>query len=259
MNTDSEPREGSGPMGEELGRLLREVDRKKMELAARPDPAPEAIDAYEERFLYESIYYNNTMEGNQLSAAEVEAVLKGDSVVAGKPLSDHMMIVGYRDAMALAQQYTMQRRHIGELEVCRLHARMLIDKPDIAGEYRGYNLMIKGHRPTSYEKVGLKMAQLVEARPPEYAHPVESTAFFHLRLEKIHPFGDGNGRVGRLIMNIMLEEAGLPPVVIRVEDRPAYYAALNAYDGLDGNRQVLPMQLLLAELASRELDALLAL
>jgi hypothetical protein len=65
--------------------------------------------------------------------------------------------------------------------------------------------------------------------------------------------------VGRLIINAMLEEAGYPPIIVRIDDKPRYYEALNAYDGLDGNPQVAPMQLLLAELVGRELDALLAL
>jgi len=246
-------------MDEQLGRLLREVDRKKTELNERSRPAPEVVESHQERFLYESVFLNNTMEGNQLTADEVELVLKEDAVIAGKPLSDHMMVFGYRNAMRLADSYVEQQRRIGEYELFMLHARMLIDKPEMAGEYRAYNLMIKGHRPTSHEKIAQKMAQLVEAQPPEYAHTIESTAFFHLRLAKIHPFGDGNGRVGRLIINIMLEQAQLPPVIIRIEDRPAYYAALNAYDGLDGNRQVQPMQVLLAELVIRELDILLAL
>jgi len=246
-------------MSEQLGRLLREVDRKQHELSEKPNPAPEVMDAYEEQFFIESVYLNNTMEGNQLTAEDVHRVLREDQVVAGKPLSDHLMLVGYRDAMALASRYVAQKRLIGEHELCLLHARMLIDKPELAGVYRDFNLMIKGHRPTAHEKINLKMAELTEARPSAYTHAIESTAFFHLRLEKIHPFGDGNGRVGRLIINIMLEQAGLPPVIVRLDDRPAYYAALNAYDGLDGNRQILPMQLFLAELVNRELDTLLAL
>jgi len=245
-------------MGDELGRLLREVDRKKMELAERPEVAPNARDAYEERFLYESIFFNNTMEGNQLTAAEIRQVLTDDVVIAGKPLSDHIALVGYRDAMRLSDRYIQQQRRITEHEIRRLHACMLIDKQEMAGEYRTYNLMIQGHRPTSYEKVGLKMQQLTEAKPSEHAHPIESIAWFHLRLEKIHPFGDGNGRVGRLIINIMLEQAGFPAVIIRDTDRECYYEALNAYDGLDGNPQVLPMQLLLGQLVSRHLDELLA-
>jgi len=246
-------------MGELFGQLLREVDRKKMELIEKPIPAPETTEAYEEQFLYQSVFYNNIMEGNQLTVDEVVRVLAKDEVIVGKPLSDHMMLVGYRDAMSLAQQYVQQNRRIDEYEICRLHARLLIDKPQIAGEYRNYNLMIKGHRPTAHEKISLKMAQLAESRPPEHSHPIESAAYFHLRLEKIHPFGDGNGRVGRLIINIMLEQAGLPAVIVRDDDRPEYHAALNAYDGLDGNRQILPMQILLATLVNRELDTLLAL
>ncbi|MCL2137650.1 MAG: Fic family protein [Coriobacteriia bacterium] len=242
-----------------LGRLLREVDRKKMELNEKPNPAPETLEAYLEQFFYESIYLNNNMEGNQLTASEVEYLLKNDTVISNKPFSDHMKIAGYRDALLLANQYVLQDRRIDEYEISRLHSRLLIDKPESAGDYRDYNLMIKGHRPTSYEKVAAKMAELTEARPSETSHPIESTAFFHLRFEKIHPFGDGNGRIGRLIINIMLEQAGLPAVIIRMDDRPLYYAALNAYDGLDGNRQVLPMQVLLAELVNRELDTLLAL
>jgi Fic family protein len=246
-------------MSELLGQLLREVDRKKMELEAKPTPAVEVIEAYEEQFLYQSVYFNNTLEGNQLTSDEVIRVLSNDQVVADKPLSDHMMLVGYRDAMSLAQQYVTQNRRIDEYEVCRLHARLLIDKPDIAGDYRDYNLMIKGHRPTAHEKISTKMAELSAARPPEHAHPIESTSYYHLRLEKIHPFGDGNGRVGRLIINIMLEQAGFPAIIIRETDRPEYHAALNAYDGLDGSRQVLPMHILLATLVNRELDTLLAL
>jgi Fic family protein len=245
-------------MSEQLGRLLREVDRKKMELNEKTSPAPQVLEAYQEQFFIESVYLNNTMEGNRLTADEVLQVLQNDAVIAGKPLSDHMMLAGYRDAMKLADRYVVQNRLIGEHEICRLHARLLIDKPDIAGEYRSFNLMIKGHRPTAHEKINQKMAQLTAARPPEYTHPIESISYFHLRLEKIHPFGDGNGRVGRLIINIMLEQNGFPAVVVRMEDRPEYYAALNAYDGLDGNRQVLPMQIFLAELVNRELDTRLA-
>jgi hypothetical protein len=57
----------------------------------------------------------------------------------------------------------------------------------------------------------------------------------------------------------MLEEAGYPQIIVLVEDKQRYYGALNAYDGLDGNPQVEPMQLFLAELVIRQLDELLAL
>jgi len=246
-------------MGEDLDLLLREADRKKAELAEKLELAPDALEADRERFLFASVYHNNAIEGNSLSAAEVQSVLTNDEVIAGKPLSDHLAVIGYRDAIKLGEYYAKQKRHISEHEIRNLHYRMLITNQDISGTYRTYNLMIHGHRPTSYEKVAYKMLQLAESRPPEHTHPIEAAAFFHLRLEKIHPFADGNGRVGRLIINIMLEQAGYPSVIVNLEDKPGYYAALNAYDGLDGNPQIKPMQLFLAELVNRQFDELLAL
>ncbi|MDR2587548.1 MAG: Fic family protein [Coriobacteriales bacterium] len=246
-------------MSDELDVLLREVDRKKAELGLKPPVAPDAQEAYQERFLYDSIYHSNAIEGNSLTREEIERVLVANEVVAGKPLSDHVAVLGYRDATLLGQHYVRGNTRITEHEVKRLHRRMLIDHQEASGEYRNYNLMIHGHRPTSYEKVPYKMLQICDARPSEYRHPIESIAFFHLRLEKIHPFGDGNGRIGRLIINIMLEQLGYPAIIVTLDDKKAYYEALSAYDGLDGNPRVQPMQALLAQLVIRQLDELLAL
>jgi Fic family protein len=246
-------------VSDELDLLLREVDKKKAELGLKPPLAPEAEEAYRERFLYDSIYHSNAIEGNKLLRDEIERVLANNEVIDGKPFSDHVAILGYRDAMRLGQRYARENTHITEHEVKKLHYKMLIDQQEVSGEYRSYNLMIHGHRPTSYEKVPYKMLQLCDARPSEDKHPLESIAFFHLRLEKIHPFGDGNGRVGRVIINVMLEQLGYPPIIIKLDDKHPYYEALNAYDGLDGNPRVEPMQLFLTRLVIRQLDELLAL
>ena len=246
-------------MSDELDVLLRRVDKKKAELGLKPPLAPDAEEASQERFLFESIYHSNAIEGNLLTLDEVIRVLTNDEVIAGKSLSDHLSVVGYRDATLLAQRYGRDGMRIGEHEIKKLHYQMLIDQQQSSGEYRNYNLMIRGHRPTSYEKVPYKMLQLVEYNPLEEHHPIEYVAFFHLRLEKIHPFGDGNGRVGRLIINAQLEQYGYPAVNITVDDKQRYYDALEAYDGLTGNPQVIPFQLLLAELVERRLDELLAL
>jgi Fic family protein len=246
-------------VSDELDVLLREVDRKKAEFGVNPPLAPEVEEACQERFLYDSIYHSNAIEGNELTREEVERVLTANEVIAGKPLSDHVAVLGYRDATLLGQRYVRENTRITEHEVKRLHYTMLIDQQTVGGEYRNYNLMIHGHRPTSYEKVPYKMLQLCDARPSEDKHPIESIAFFHLRLEKIHPFGDGNGRVGRVIINVMLEQLGYPAVIVTLDDKQAYYRALNAYDGLDGNPQVEPMQILLAKLVNHRLDELLSL
>jgi Fic family protein len=245
-------------VSDELDVLLREVDKKKAELGLK-ELALDVEEAYKERFFYDKVFHSNAIEGNSLTREEVERVLTTDVVIPEKLLSDHLSVVGYRDAMLLAERFTREGTRITEHEIKKLHYRMLIDRQDVSGEYRSYNLMIHGHRPTSYEKVPYKMLQLCDARPSETAHPIESIAYFHLRLEKIHPFGDGNGRVGRLILNTMLEQNGYPSIIVAVEEKKRYFEALGAYDGLDGNPQVKPMQSLVAELVSHQLDELLAL
>ena len=60
-------------------------------------------------------------------------------------------------------------------------------------------------------------------------HPIERAARFHLKFERIHPFVDGNGRTGRLILNLMLMQAGYPPINVKYSDRKRYYEAFDEY------------------------------
>jgi Fic family protein len=85
-------------------------------------------------------------------------------------------------------------------------------------------------------------------------HPVERAALAHFRLVHVHPFTDGNGRTARLLMNLLLMREGYPPAVIRVEDRPVYYDALDAAH--EGDTE--PFVQLVAEAAERALDIWLA-
>ncbi|MDR3136658.1 MAG: Fic family protein [Coriobacteriales bacterium] len=247
-------------MTKELDVLIHEADEKKAQLTAKPPLAPDVEDAQQERFLFADIYNSLAIEGNALSEEEIKRVLTQDEVVPGKPLSDHLGVVGYRDAIIETREYVSRDTRITEHEIRKLHFKLLIAHQQASGQYRNYNLMIRGHRPTSYEKIPYKMVQLVDgAGNPEDEHPLKSIAFFHLRLEKIHPFGDGNGRVGRLVVNTMLAQAGYPPIIFELEQKQHYYQALEAYDGLNGNPRVEPMQLFLTTLVIKQLDTLLEL
>jgi Fic family protein len=247
-------------MSDELDLLIREADKKKAQLAQKLPLAPEVEDAYKERFLFADIYNSLAIEGNSLNLEEIGHILAKNEVVAGKTLSDHLSVVGYRDAIIQARKYVNNNTRITEHEIKKLHYQLLIDQQSVSGEYRNYNVMIRGHRPTSYEKVPYKMVQLTDRiGTVEDEHPIEAVAFFHLRLEKIHPFGDGNGRVGRLLVNTMLAQAGYPEVIFDVDKKQEYYEALEAYDGLHGTPRVEPLQIFITKLVIKQLDELLAL
>lgn len=104
---------------------------------------------------------------------------------------------------------------------------------DNAGRYRQQNVLISGAKPTppDYTLLNDKMAQLVDWYNSEAhkLHPIERAAKVHADFVGIHPFIDGNGRTSRLLMNLELLEAGYPPCVITVENRLAYYEALDQW------------------------------
>lgn len=149
---------------------------------------------------------------------------------------------------------------ITEYVVRSIHALVLrtIDDEE-AGRYRQVQVYITGSEYVPSEPVAVPglMADFgdwLSSDEVAALHPVEWAALAHFRLVHIHPFTDGNGRTARLSMNLLLMRMGYPPAVIRVEDRPAYYDALDAAHGGDTE----PFARLVAEAAERALDTWLA-
>jgi Fic family protein len=85
------------------------------------------------------------------------------------------------------------------------------------------------HEPPPPYLVPEQMEQLVQDFAHDKKHILESVALFHLRFEGIHPFIDGNGRTGRLLLNLMLMQAGFPPINVKYADRERYYACFDSY------------------------------
>ena len=104
---------------------------------------------------------------------------------------------------------------------------------DNAGRYRQQNVLISGTTttPPAYTLLNDKIAQLITWYNNEAhaLHPIECAAKVHANFVRIHPFIDGNGRTSRLLMNLELIKAGYPPCVITVENRLAYYEALDQW------------------------------
>src|SRR3989338_7485740 len=100
-------------------------------------------------------------------------------------------------------------------------------KPDIAGKYRDYLVRIGSYLAPDWQEVKKMMNSLIEfINNNKKMNPVELTARAHYKFERIHPFGDGNGRIGRLIMNHLLWHKGYPMLIIEYKKRRSYYKAL---------------------------------
>lgn len=120
---------------------------------------------------------------------------------------------------------------ISERIIKQIHYLVLADKPEDRGVYRRVPVYIMGaqHEPVQPYLIAPRMEQLLFAYHDSKEHVVTKLARFHIEFEGIHPFIDGNGRTGRLLVNLELMKAGYPPIDIKFADRMAYYDAFDAY------------------------------
>jgi len=181
-----------------------------------------------EGFILEFTYDTNRIEGSTLTLEDTRSLLESGLLPAAKPLRDaretqnHALLV----SRLLRSPEPLDLRHL-----LQWHRELFRDtKPDLAGRLRDYAVRIRGsrHLPPSALEVRPSLLELLRwtSRAGAVVHPVERAAEFHFRFEHIHPFGDGNGRVGRLAMNLLLAQKEFPMLNIQYKGRRGYYAAL---------------------------------
>ena len=208
--------------------LILEIEHKKEKLAAmRPLTAGEVARLNEE-FMIEYTYNSNAIEGNTLTLRETDMVLKG-LTIDQKPLKDHMEAVGHKDAFYFICDLVKDRTPLSETVIKQIHSLVLADKPLDRGVYRKVPVRIMGatQDPVQPYLIEPKMYELMQQYAADERNIVEKLADLHITFESIHPFIDGNGRTGRLIINLELMKAGYPPIDIKFTDRMRYYDAFD--------------------------------
>ncbi len=236
-----------------LSVLISSIKEKKTQLdRLRPLSAP-ALAQLRKYYDVELTYTSNAIEGNTLTYRETAEVIEHGMTVGGKSLRDHLEAVDHYEAVQWMRERASTSVAIGEETVCELHRRIVArSQPAIAGVYSSLPRRIAGSSVVfpNPAKISQLMQDLGDWLSSAEAMP--AAAFEgHFRLTAIHPFGDGNGRAARLLMNLMLIRAGYPPVAVRPEDRKRYLDALERGSLAD---DLQPFQTLMHE----RLDATLA-
>ena len=190
---------------------------------------PESVlEEEREEFIVDFTYDTNRIEGSTLSHEETSALLTRGVSPPSRPMRD------IREAQLHAQVLRQLMAKPAPVDLPHLlswHRTIFGEtKPDIAGRIRDFEVGIRGSKhipPTSLE-VRPMLIELLRrtSRQAKSIHPVERAASFHFQFEHIHPFGDGNGRIGRLALNVLLSQAGYPMQNIRFRRRGGYYRAL---------------------------------
>lgn len=217
-------------MHSHLTALLAAIDADKATLdAARPLP-PHTLASLREKLMLEWTYHSNAIEGNTLTLRETKVVLEGITV-GGKTLREHFEATNHRDAILYVEEIVARDEPLSEWQIRNIHSLVLKSINDgQAGRYREENVVIAGASttPPDFLHVPAEMAALILWHEGAAdLHPLVRAAELHTRFVKLHPFVDGNGRTGRLLLNFELMKAGYPPAIIRKEDRLSYYDALD--------------------------------
>ena len=210
--------------------ILAQIDRKKQELEGRRPLTEGELKRLNDEFTIEYTYNSNAIEGNTLTLRETDLVLQG-LTIDQKPLKDHMEAVGHKEAFDYVRELVKEKAPLTESIIKQIHYLVLADKKDDRGVYRRVPVRILGahHEPVQPYLIEPKMEQLLLDYSARKEHIVTKLARFHIEFEGIHPFIDGNGRTGRLLVNLELMKAGYPPIDIKYTDRVAYYNAFDEY------------------------------
>ena len=238
---------------------FKTIDAKKEELARLRPLTEGEVERIRNDFLINFTYDSNAIEGNTLTLKETAMVLEG-MTIDQKPLKDHLEAVGHRDAFLYVQDLTDNQLSNNECVIKNIHSLVLMNRPNDKGVYRCIPVMIAGAftKPVQPYLIEPMMNELVnnnEARK-KTMHLIERVAIFHLEFEGIHPFIDGNGRTGRLILNLDMMNNGYPPINIKYTDRKKYY---DAFDQYYEHNDASEMISLVANYLSERLDQYLAL
>ena len=201
---------------------------------------------------YEETHHSTAIEGNTLILKQVRALLERGLAVGNAELREYLEVKGYADAarwvyaQATTPDRSSDRPIITLTEIREIHRQVVTaawdatppQQHDLAegpGSFRRRDIapFAGGMKPPAFVDVPAWVDDwLTEANaaPTPREHPVEQVARLHAAFERIHPFRDGNGRTGRLGMNLMLVRHGYAPAIIYKRDRPRYLRALDRAD-----------------------------
>jgi Fic family protein len=212
--------------------LLAKIDGQQRQInEMRPLPG-ETVTSLGDYYKIGLTWSSNAMEGNTLTESETKVVIEDGLTIGGKPLRDHLEAYGHAEAFQ-EMLGRVQKRTIAEDDILKIHHLFYrkID-PENSGIYRKSKVFISGSHyplPDPQNVPGLVKELIANIeKKRDTTHPVLTAARAHLDFVFIHPFIDGNGRVARLLMNLILLQEGYNMALIPPMLRADYITSLEA-------------------------------
>lgn len=233
---------------------LQQVDALQAEINGYGKIPEDVLKKINYKFRLEWNYTSNSMEGNSLTRAETRSVMIGNITVEGKPLKDILEIKGHDEVIADIIKTGKGKLNISEKRIKNIHAGIMNEedpvKKDLIGKWKTSNNYLYSYKneridfapPAEVPELMHKLINWVSAEKDKISggvegalHPVLLAFRFHTDFVTIHPFYDGNGRMARILTNIILISYGYPPLYIKENERVAYYQYLADIQLYGGN------------------------
>lgn len=213
-------------------RLLTRLEEKKGRLDLQRPLSTAITRRLHKDLRIRLTYHSNAIEGNTLSLRETQVVIEEGITIGGHSLREHLEATNHATAFDELRSFVEHSPPITLETVLRLHSLVLHELNETAGQFRQTQVFIRGseHRPPPSRQVPTLMMQWIRWLDGEGMnyHPVVRAAIAHHGFEAVHPFEDGNGRTGRLLLNLMLMRDGYPPAMLLREWALRYYHGLEA-------------------------------
>lgn len=215
-------------------KIQKRIEEKLQRLESHRPLNSAVVKKIRESISLDMVYHSNAIEGNTLSYQETYLVLQEGVTIKGKSLLEHLEVKNHASAIDFLYDLISDRKkvRITEKLIREIHSLVVRDDEESSpGSYRDIEVRIAGseHVPPAAYKLPQLMNDLVtsfrDVNKSKH-HPIEFAARLHHDFVGIHPFKDGNGRTGRVLMNIILMQVGYPLAVIQKEDRQKYYRVL---------------------------------
>jgi Fic family protein len=240
----------------ELVSLLQHIDQLQKEIDFLRPLDTDTQGRILQRFRIDWNYHSNNIEGNSYDYGETKAFLLHGLTAGGKPLRDSLEIKGHNEVILELEDLIRNEVPVTEHLIRELHKKILgsetyttraetsdgssTQRTIVSGRYKSEPNHVRTETGETFyftEPVAVTadMQELLdwyrEEEVKKELHPVTLAALLHYRFVRIHPFDDGNGRMARILMNLVLMKHGYPVAIIKTEDKENYYRALGQADG----------------------------
>ena len=228
---------------------IAEIDRLKAELDDLRPLSPDAASRLAQKLRIEWNYHSNAIEGNALTLGETRTLILHGLTARGKPMRDHLDIEGHDDAVKAIEEAVGEGDALNQAFIRNLHSILLKEpyempaespdghrtmRPISVGQYKTMPNNVRTqtgemHYFAPPDQVQSMMSDLIDwyrAKEAEGEHPIVIAATFHYRFVQIHPFDDGNGRMARLLTNLILMRRGYTIAIVQRDGRDRYIAEI---------------------------------